>query len=184
MGIFLIQGSKPLLLPLLHCQACSLPLVSPGKPRYSDSESESCLTLCDQSMDFALQCMGFSRPESWSGEPFPSPGDLPNPGIKPRSPALQAILYQLSHKGSPFPVKSLALSACVSLDNSFPSVRQEVVLGPWKGLPFLYHLCNHGREPPQNCTSLLMFLHSSLHLVSALIFLSVNGNNKRLLREY
>ena len=32
---------------------------------------------------------------------FPSPGDLPNPGIKPRSPALQAILYQLSHQGSP-----------------------------------------------------------------------------------
>ena len=30
-----------------------------------------------------------------------SPGDLPNPGIKPRSLALQAILYQLSHKGSP-----------------------------------------------------------------------------------
>ena len=34
--------------------------------------------------------MEFSRPEYWSGEPFPSPGDLPNPGIKPRYPALQA----------------------------------------------------------------------------------------------
>ena len=34
--------------------------------------------------------MGFSRQEYWSGLPFPSPGDLPNPGIKPRSPALQA----------------------------------------------------------------------------------------------
>ena len=34
--------------------------------------------------------MGFSRPEYWSGKPFPSPGDLPNPGIEPRSPALQA----------------------------------------------------------------------------------------------
>ena len=33
--------------------------------------------------------MGFSRQEYWSGLPFPSPGDLPNPGIKPRSPALQ-----------------------------------------------------------------------------------------------
>ena len=32
---------------------------------------------------------GFSRQEYWSGYPFPSPGDLPNPGIKPRSPALQ-----------------------------------------------------------------------------------------------
>ena len=34
--------------------------------------------------------MGFSRQECWSGLPFPSPGDLPDPGIKPRSPALQA----------------------------------------------------------------------------------------------
>ena len=34
--------------------------------------------------------MGFSRQEYWSGVPFPSPGDLPDPGIKPRSPALEA----------------------------------------------------------------------------------------------
>ena len=32
--------------------------------------------------------MGFSRQEYWSGLPFPSPGDLPNPGIEPGSPAL------------------------------------------------------------------------------------------------
>ena len=34
--------------------------------------------------------MGFSRQEYWIGLPFPSPGDLPNTGIEPRSPALQA----------------------------------------------------------------------------------------------
>ena len=34
--------------------------------------------------------MGFSRQEYWSGLPFPSPGDLPDPGIEPRSPAFQA----------------------------------------------------------------------------------------------
>ena len=34
--------------------------------------------------------MGFSREKYWSGLPFPSPGDLPDPGIEPRSPALQA----------------------------------------------------------------------------------------------
>ena len=34
--------------------------------------------------------VGFSRQECWSGLPFSSPGDLPNPGIEPRSPALQA----------------------------------------------------------------------------------------------
>ena len=35
------------------------------------------------------QSMGFSKQEYWSGLPFPSPGALPDPGIKPRSPALQ-----------------------------------------------------------------------------------------------
>ena len=34
--------------------------------------------------------VGLSRQEYWSGLPFPSPGDLPNPGIEPRSPALEA----------------------------------------------------------------------------------------------
>ena len=41
--------------------------------------------------------MGFSGPEYWSGLPFPSPEELPNPGIKPWSPALQAdsLLFEL-----------------------------------------------------------------------------------------
>ena len=38
--------------------------------------------------------MGFSRQEYWRGLPFPSPGDLPNPGIEPRSSALQADTHQ------------------------------------------------------------------------------------------
>ena len=46
--------------------------------------------------------MEFSRQEFWSGLPFPSPRDLPDPGNKPRSPALQQILYCLSHQGSPY----------------------------------------------------------------------------------
>ena len=46
--------------------------------------------------------MGFPRKEYWSGLPFPSPGDLLNPGIKPGSPAVQAdSLPVLSYKGSP-----------------------------------------------------------------------------------
>ena len=36
----------------------------------------------------ALPSMGFSRQEYWSGLPFPSPGDLPDPGIEPRSSSL------------------------------------------------------------------------------------------------
>ena len=46
--------------------------------------------------------MRFSRQEYWSRLPFPFPGDLPNPGIKPRSPALQADSLPLSHLGNSF----------------------------------------------------------------------------------
>ena len=45
--------------------------------------------------------MGFSRQEYWSGLPFPSPGDLPDPGIEPESSALQADSLPLSQLGSP-----------------------------------------------------------------------------------
>ena len=45
----------------------------------------------------ALLSMGFSRQEYWSGLPFPSPGDLPDPGIEP---VCRQILYCLSHQES------------------------------------------------------------------------------------
>ena len=44
--------------------------------------------------------MGCSRQENWSRLPFPSQGDHPNPGIKPKTPAFQADSLQLSHLGS------------------------------------------------------------------------------------
>ena len=43
--------------------------------------------------------MGFSRQEYWNGLPFPSPWDLPDPGIEPRSPALQADALLSELKG-------------------------------------------------------------------------------------
>ena len=54
--------------------------------------AKSCPTLA---IPWTVACqaplsMRFSRQEYWSGLPFPSPGDLPNPGIEPRSSALQA----------------------------------------------------------------------------------------------
>ena len=59
----------------------------------SESEvAQSCPTLYDP-MDCSLpgsSVHGFPRQKYWSGLPFPSPGDLPDPGIKPGSPALQA----------------------------------------------------------------------------------------------
>ena len=54
--------------------------------RYADDT-----TLMAES-DQALS-MGFSRQEYWSGLPFPSPGDLPNPGTEPESPAFAGGLY-------------------------------------------------------------------------------------------
>ena len=49
----------------------------------------------------ASPSMGFSRQEYWSGLPFPSPGDLPDPGIEPRSPALQADALTSEPPGKP-----------------------------------------------------------------------------------
>ena len=54
--------------------------------------TQSCVTLCNP---WTIACqappsMGFSMQEYWSGLSFPSPGDLPDPGIEPRSPTLQA----------------------------------------------------------------------------------------------
>ena len=45
--------------------------------------------------------MGFSRQEYWSGLPFPSPGEIPNPGIEPRFPALQANSLPTKPPGRP-----------------------------------------------------------------------------------
>ena len=45
--------------------------------------------------------MRLSRQEDWSGLPFPSPGDLPDPEIEPMSLALKADALPLSHQGSP-----------------------------------------------------------------------------------
>ena len=49
----------------------------------------------------ALPSMGFSRQEYWSGLPFPSPADLPNPGIEPGSPALQTDALPSEPPGKP-----------------------------------------------------------------------------------
>ena len=70
-GIFLMQESNP---RLLHFRQILYQLSYEGSP-------------------WTIQSVAFSRPEYWSGQPFPSPGDLPNPRIEPRSPALQWILF-------------------------------------------------------------------------------------------
>ena len=54
--------------------------------------------------------MEFSRPEYWSGYPFPSPGDLLNPGTEPRSPALQADSLQSEPPGQPYEDRYIILT--------------------------------------------------------------------------
>ena len=50
---------------------------------------------------WTIESMEFSRPEHWSGQPFPSPGIFPTQGSNPGLPHCGQILFQLSHKGSP-----------------------------------------------------------------------------------
>ena len=65
--------------------------------------AQLCLTFCTPWSvgRQAPPSMGFSGQEYWSGLPFSTPGDLPDPGIEPISPALQADSLLLSHRGSP-----------------------------------------------------------------------------------
>ena len=68
------------------------------------SAAKSCLTLCDP-MDYIAHqtslSMGFSRQEYWSGFPFPSPGDLPDPGIEPMFHALAGEFFTIEPTGNP-----------------------------------------------------------------------------------
>ena len=84
-------------------------------------ESVSCSVMSDSATPWTVArqdplSMEFSRQEDWSGLPFPLSGDLPNPGIEPRSqtqvsnpglPHCRQILYHLSHQGSPINGKEI-----------------------------------------------------------------------------
>ena len=79
--------------------------------------------------------MGFSRQEYWSGLPFPSPGGLPDPGIEPWSPALEADALTSEPPGKSFKKKKksrdITLSTNVHLVNAmvFPGSRMDVRAG-------------------------------------------------------
>ena len=61
---------------------------------------KSCLTLGDLT-DCSLPGLGFPRQEYWSGLPFPSPGDPPDPGIETASPALAGRFFTTEPPGKP-----------------------------------------------------------------------------------
>ena len=93
--------------------------------------------------------MGFSRQEYWSGVPLPSPGGLPNPGIEPRSPALQADALpseppgrpldrevhqnsskELGFRGTQFCCITLFSAPCFSVSSHDLPLTSVTVLGP------------------------------------------------------
>ena len=61
--------------------------------------------------------MEFSRPEYWREQPFPSPGNLPNPGIEPRCPTLQADSLPAEPQGKP---KNTRMGSLSLLQRIFP----------------------------------------------------------------
>ena len=90
--------------------------------------TQSCLTLCDP-QTVACQpplSMEFSRREYWSGLPFPSPGDLPNPGVEPGSPALQ--VDTLPSKPSGKPKEALQNSKRNSITTTIPNLPTLIII--------------------------------------------------------
>ena len=83
--------------------------------------------------------MGFSKQEYWSGLPCAPPGDLPNPGIEPRSPALQADSLPAEPQGKP---KNTWESSLSLLQQIFQT--QESKWGLLHGRRILYQLSYQG----------------------------------------
>ena len=79
--------------------------------------------------------MELSRPEHWSGEPFPSPGDLPNSGVEPRSPTLQVDSLPAEPQGK---TKIIGVGSLSLLQRIFPT--QESTRGLLPGRQILYQL--------------------------------------------
>ena len=109
--------------------------------------------------------MGFPRQKYWSGLPYPSSGDLPDPGIKPISPASQEDSLLLSHQGSPMPILQMRKTEVLS----GPGTQSEQ--GAKKDLTLYLLLWQHwGRSPPSyNDTQFLMdanFLDYQARLLS------------------
>ena len=101
---------------------------------------------------------GFSRQEYWSGLPCPPPGNLPNPGIKPRSPALQVDSLPSEPPEKP---KNTGVGSLPLLQGVFP--KQELNQGLLNCRQILYQLSYQGS--PINAIT-RMNLENMLHEIS------------------
>ena len=98
------------LLRTLRCNVCCLCVC------YSLSHIRLCATPWTVAHQAPLS-MGFSQQEYWSGLPlFPSPGDLPDPGIEPCLPQHMKILYHLSHQGRSHTLHTYIIKSLVFFD--------------------------------------------------------------------
>ena len=88
---------------------------------------------------WTIQFVEFSRPEYWGGQPFPSPGGLPNPGIKPASPTLQMDSLPAKPRGKP---KKTGVCSLSLLQQIFPT--QESNQGLLHRRQILYQLISQG----------------------------------------
>ena len=117
-----------------------------------------CPTPCNP-MDCSMSGSSvFPGQESWSGLPFPSPGDLPNSGIKPRSPALQADSLPAKPQGKP---KNTGVGSLSLLQRIFPT--QKSNQGLLHCRQNLYQLNYQGRPPLSRKVKVLV-PHSCLTL--------------------
>ena len=88
--------------------------------------------------------MGFSRQAYWSGLPCPSPGDLPNPGSKPRSPALQTDSLQREPPGNPKETRVGCHAKTSELDNCLWIALYYLAQGGF--LKQYTHTCTYDKE--------------------------------------
>ena len=95
--------------------------------------------------------MGFPRQKYWNGLPFPSPGDLPDPGIKPRSLAMQvdSLLSEPLGKPRNLPLdpSSILHSLGLLLDLSLLTVSYRQSSTPWKACSFHKYVSRTYYEP-------------------------------------
>ena len=89
--------------------------------------------------------MEFSRPEYWSGYPFPPPGDFPNPGVKPRSPVMQVDSLPAEPQAKP---KNTGVGSLSLLQWTFPT--QESDWDLLHGRRILYQLNYQGSQHNYN----------------------------------
>ena len=103
--------------------------------------------------------MGFCRQEYWNGLSFPSPGDLPNPEIKPSFQHCRQILHQLSHQRSPTIYMFTFIKNCQMLKSLYyfhcPCQQMKAPTAPW----------SH-----QHLVLFFLFFLSSFIFLNALIF--------------